>query len=598
MMKSLYLVLLCIILSSVASAQRLDFPIAATSNSAELSKAMPILAKNVMANYKEDDRKKFLSNLFRLQIVAGEYTNANATIKAYRQENEASNYSEVAYIQYKIFALAKLRQLTTANSFEQAFEEVFNDIYGKLSDKVAYHTSTAFLTRAGIGVHQKRLQQLLDKQKDKDSISLSDALVLCRAYNLFEVYKTIEPLAIPLLSEEDEKRYIIQDDVLIKTRDGATISALVVRKKGISEPQATALLFNIYTNENANLRLAIQAVPYGYIGVVADTRGKRLSPDDIVPYEYEAKDVNAVIDWISKQSWSDGRVAMYGGSYSGFAQWAATKYIHPALKTIVPYVAAIPGQGLPMENNIFLNANYGWAFYVTNNKYLDNEVYFNQKRWNELNNNWYQSGKSYREIDKVDGTPNPLLQLWLDHPAYDEYWQSMVPYKDDYKNINIPVLSITGYYDDAQISALHYLNEHYKYNKNVEHYLLIGPYDHWGAQYRPTAVLRGYKIDPVAYINTPEITFQWFDYVLKGAERPSLLKNKINYQLMGDNTWRHVSSLTEMNRQHQRFYLSTKKSGKYYRLVTQPEDSKQFLTQEVDLADRTTTNNDYYPCLS
>ena len=157
------------------------------------------------------------------------------------------------------------------------------------------------------------------------------------------------------------------------------------------------------------------------------------------------------------------------------------------------------------------------------------------------------------------------------------------------------MLSITGYYDDAQISALHYLNEHYKYNKNVEHYLLIGPYDHWGAQYRPTAVLRGYKIDPVAYINTPEITFQWFDYVLKGAERPSLLKNKINYQLMGDNTWQHVSSLTEMNRQHQRFYLSTKKSGKYYRLVTQPEDSKQFLTQEVDLADRTTTNNDYYP---
>ena len=410
-MKSLYLVLLCIILSSVASAQQLDFPIAATSNSAELSKAMPILTKNVMANYKEDDRKKFLSNLFRLQIVAGEYTNANATIKAYRQENKASNYSEVAYIQYEIFALAKLRQLTTANSFEQAFEEVFNDIYGKLSDKVAYHTSTAFLTRAGIGVHQNRLQQLLDKQKDKDSISLSDALVLCRAYNLFEVYKTIEPLAIPLLSEEDEKRYIIQDDVLIKTRDGATISALVVRKKGISEPQATALLFNIYTNENANLRLAIQAVPYGYIGVVADTRGKRLSPDDIVPYEYEAKDVNAVIDWISKQSWSDGRVAMYGGSYSGFAQWAATKYIHPALKTIVPYVAAIPGQGLPMENNIFLNANYGWAFYVTNNKYLDNEVYFNQKRWNELNNNWYQSGKSYREIDKVDGTPNPLLDV-------------------------------------------------------------------------------------------------------------------------------------------------------------------------------------------
>lgn len=72
-----------------------------------------------------------------------------------------------------------------------------------------------------------------------------------------------------------------------------------------------------------------------------------------MPYEYETKDVNAVIDWIIQQSWSNGRVGMYGGSYSGFAQWAAAKYLHPALKTIVPYVAAIPGLGLPMENNVF-----------------------------------------------------------------------------------------------------------------------------------------------------------------------------------------------------------------------------------------------------
>ena len=47
-----------------------------------------------------------------------------------------------------------------------------------------------------------------------------------------------------------------------------------------------------------------------------------------------------------------------------FVQWAAAKYLRPALKTIVSLrVAAIPGFGLlPMENNIFLNANYGWAF--------------------------------------------------------------------------------------------------------------------------------------------------------------------------------------------------------------------------------------------
>ena len=55
---------------------------------------------------------------------------------------------------------------------------------------------------------------------------------------------------------------------------------------------------------------------------------------------------------------------MYGGSYNGFTQWAAAKRLHPALKTIVPYCPNDPGFGLPMTNNVFLTANYGWAFYA------------------------------------------------------------------------------------------------------------------------------------------------------------------------------------------------------------------------------------------
>jgi predicted acyl esterase len=69
---------------------------------------------------------------------------------------------------------------------------------------------------------------------------------------------------------------------------------------------------------------------------------------------------------------------------------------------------------------------------------------------------WYASGRPYRQIDQVDGTPNPWLQRWLDHPSYDAYWQAMVPYGDQFNDIRIPVLTITGYYDDGQISALQY----------------------------------------------------------------------------------------------------------------------------------------------
>src|SRR5690606_34214194 len=133
------------------------------------------------------------------------------------------------------------------------------------------------------------------------------------------------------------------------------------------------------------------AASYGYVGVVADARGKRLSRDPIRPYETEVDDTHAVLDWIAAQPWSDGRVGMYGGSYDGFAAWAATKRPHPALRTIATYVAAIPGLGLPMENNVFLNANYAWPFFVGNARELDHETYGDRERWQTLPDRWYQS---------------------------------------------------------------------------------------------------------------------------------------------------------------------------------------------------------------
>jgi uncharacterized protein len=397
-------------------------------------------------------------------------------------------------------------------------------------------------------------------------------------------------LALP-----DTAHYIISDSVMIRTGDGATLSAVIVRKKDAPAKLPTALFFFIYSNIQRSLGEARYAADHGYVGMVADTRGKRLSPDAIEPYEHEPHDVNTVIGWIVQQPWSDGRVGMYGGSYSGYAQWAATKCLHPALKTIVPYVAAIPGLGLPMENNIFLTANYQWAFYVTDNKYTDTAVNNDNARWRRMRNNWWESGAAFDKIDSVDGTPNPWLQKWLSHPDYDSYWQSMVPYKEEFAGINIPVLTITGYYDDGQISALEYLRQHYRYNPKADHYLIIGPYDHFGAQKGGVANLRGYTVDSIALIDTRAVTFQWFDYIFKGGRKPELLKDKINFEVMGANTWRHVPSLDKMESSKLRLYLDNAMDGQNDKLLEKKLPNQQFLSQTVNLADRTVSNNDYYP---
>jgi len=392
-------------------------------------------------------------------------------------------------------------------------------------------------------------------------------------------------------------RYDISDRVLIPTADGATMSATVVRPRGSGARLPTLLTLDIYTDPGAFIERCEDAVDHGYVGVIADTRGKRLSPGPIEPYEHEGSDASAVIDWIAKQPWSNREVGMRGGSYSGFSAWAAAKHLPPALKTIAVAAAAIPGLGLPMYNNVFLNANYGWAFYVADDKLLDTKTYRDAGRWERLPVEWFASGRPYREIDRIDGAPNPLLQRWLAHPSFDAYWQAMVPYGRDFARIDIPVLSITGYYDDAQLSALEYVRQYERYHPHAADYVVIGPYDHFGSERaRKPELLRGYAIDPVAQFSTPELIYQWMDYVLRGGRRPALLQDRVNFEVMGANTWQHVASLAQMAGARRVLYFSDARHADHYQLTRSAPPPGHRLEQSIDLADRVLqTNLHSYP---
>lgn len=387
--------------------------------------------------------------------------------------------------------------------------------------------------------------------------------------------------------------YVIDDSVLIKTKDGAFISALLVRPKAQKAPQSTILFFTIYARVT-DINRAKEAASHGYVGIVAYTRGKRYSPDEITPYEYEVRDVNDVIDWISKQSWSDGKVGMYGGSYSGFTQWAATKNLHPALKTIVPAVSVAPGLDVPMTNNVVMSFTFPWTYYVSNNKWLDEKDY-RDTVWHSTYFKWYEAGLPYYSLDSVLGrTPNKTFRRWLQHPSYDSYWQNMIPYKNEFSRIRIPILTHTGYYDDGQIGAMYYYREHHKYVRNPEHYLLIGPYGHFGAQATPDTVYKGYRIDSVANISIKKVIYEWFDYILKNKPKPSILKDKVNFEIMGANQWKHASSLSKMSNDTLKLYFSNQPTDTIYLLQSQAPKKQEYLLQTVDYKDRNSMNFGYW----
>lgn len=382
----------------------------------------------------------------------------------------------------------------------------------------------------------------------------------------------------------------VQDSVLVKTKDGALISVLFARKKEVAVPQPCILFFTIYPRTTDMQRRCEDAAYHGYVGIVAYTRGKRQSPNEVIPYEYDGRDVYDVIEWISKQPWCNGKVGMYGGSYSGFTQWAATKKLHPALKTIVPSVSVAPGLDVPMTNNVVMSFVFPWTYYVSNNKFLDEEDY-RDTIWNSTYFKWFAAGTTYPTLDSIPGRkPNRIFRTWLQHPSYDKYWQDMIPFKQEFSKITIPVLTTTGYFDDGQVGAMYYVREHYKYNPAAEHYLLIGPYAHFGAQGFPDTVVNGYAIDPVAKISIHNIIFQWFDYVLKGAQRPALLKDKINYEVMGANEWRHASSLKTMSNDTLKFYLSEQRVDTSYLLRRTKPAKTGFVIQQVDFKDRNIMN--------
>lgn len=391
--------------------------------------------------------------------------------------------------------------------------------------------------------------------------------------------------------------YSVDKNVVIQTSDGATLCAMVVRPVG-ARPRPTALEFTIYVDPVRQLPKLEYAADRGYAAVMAYTRGKgtcTARKQEILPYERDGRDANSVIDWIASQSWSDGRVGMMGGSYNGFTQWAAAKFANKHLKTIVPVVPNNPGNGLPLQNNVFLLANYAWIYYVTDNRTLDDATY-NDQKWAGVPRNWYRSGRAYRDLDAITGVSNPWLHKWLQHPAYDGYWQEMSPYRDDYARIRIPVLTISGYYGDS--TAIGYFNDFQQYNRTAQNYLVAGPWDHFGSQGRdkPDSV-RGYRIDPVAHIDTWKLTFDWFDFVMDGKPRPALVQDRVNYEVMGENKWRHASSLDAMGTSTSFYLTTTKASSQFYLLSTTPQAHSGALAQQLDLADRKTANNDSYPYL-
>jgi putative CocE/NonD family hydrolase len=553
----------------IALPQRIDDP--------ALPTAMHRLAESVLAHYQDSDPERYLRNSFTLQMVAGRYGEADATQTARHNANAAGA------IAFSIYAKARVLESAAGFPFEEAYRRAFRLVFAQLGDTAAY--DVAWFLGTDPRVFRASLQASLARNPRVESMQTVDAIELVRAYLAFDAFRSFAALIEPLTTEDRERRYHVEDEILVKTPRGATLSVMVVRPKA-SDPLPALLDFTIYTYPGM-LNEATQSAAHGYVGIVGFSRGKRGSPDVIEPFEHDGEDARALIEWISHQAWCDGRVGMFGGSYSGFTVWSTLKRPPPALKAVMASASAAPGIGEPMQGNIFRNFYYPWTQYVTNNRFLDEDWYNDRPRWELLDRTWYQTGESYRSLERLDGALNSIFRGWLDHPSYDHEWQKLIPSGEEFGRIHIPVLQTTGYYDGGQIGTLYYLREHVRHLPDADHTLVVGPYGHLGSQHRSDDVIDGYPIDPAARMDFHELRYQWFDHVLKGAARPALLTDRVNFEVMGANAWRHAPSLEAMGNDSSRLYLASAAPGGGTAVLAplRPE-TESVGQQRVDFADR------------
>jgi putative CocE/NonD family hydrolase len=551
---------------AAAAEQEISFRAGAAGDAATTA-AVRELAARALPVYQEPDRQRYLLNLSLLQAAAGDHAAAYVTRQTLHELSRTAAAARAEETVFDVYIRARALGASAHVPFAQALSQALGEQMAGLGDLDAYRAGTAMQTPAA--VFERPLQQLLDRWRDRGSVALSVALEICRAYVAFDARRVIAPAVPELIARDDARRYLIDADARLHVH-GASVTVALVLPRGANKPLPT--LLDVVT-EGQSLDSARASAAHGYVGVAIEARARNATP-----FEGDGEVARGVIEWIAKQSWSDGRVGIYGAGYGGFIAWAAAQHAPRALQALATWGPSAPGIDVPMGGGIFQNAAYRLLRPMT------------AERARKLDAAWYQSGRPYRDLDHIDGTYVPSFQRWLSHPSYDGYWQRWLPLQD-LKGLSIPVLMMTGYYDPGEIGALYYFGQHVAQNATAEDTLLIGPYDgsrayddgltHGGSP----ATVRGLGVDPAASLDA-DLRYPWFDYILKGRPKLPLLAAGVNYEVMGANAWRHVPTLDAVSNGVLQLYLVT--AGDAHRLREQPEAGADavFAEQRVDFADR------------
>ncbi|HET7292633.1 MAG TPA: CocE/NonD family hydrolase [Vicinamibacteria bacterium] len=230
-------------------------------------------------------------------------------------------------------------------------------------------------------------------------------------------------------------------------------------------------------------------VQRGYAVARVDIRGTGNSEGRLIPYEYseiEQADGEVVIDWLSKQPFSSGKVGMFGISWGGFNSIHMAMRNPPALKAIIAVDATDD-------------------LYQDDVHFMDGMMHVDSWEMGQDLRNLMPGAPDYTIDDKYfeNRFDTPPWMLTYKRQQRDGPFWKRTALKERYDSIRIPTFMIGGWYDGYRDSIPRML-QHLKAPTKA----ILGPWHH---AYPNNAY-------PKPQMEWRHEAVRWFDHWLKGRE--------------------------------------------------------------------------------
>ncbi len=326
--------------------------------------------------------------------------------------------------------------------------------------------------------------------------------------------------------------------VPVKMRDGVILYADVYRPVDAGQ-YPVIVSITPYSTERFPSAYAtgVYLARRGYVYVYPDCRGRHESEGVWEPFTYDGQDAYDTVEWAAKQPWSNGKVAMQGGSYLGQNQWRAAEAAPPGLVTIFPSVAStsLYHDWITLNGGWRLSFNFGWGPVRQESRIMQNTgphlvdglraIHFDDlQRHLPLNTMQQLAGRNARFYDD-----------WLAHPSYDDYWKRF-NVEDSFEQVKIPAHTFGGWFDIFLQGTLRgYVGMSQKGGSETARklsHMVVGPWGHGSTQ-----KFGDIDFGPTAHVEINDLEVRWYDYFLKGIQNGLDKEPPVKIFVMGRNEW-------------------------------------------------------------